>query len=153
MRTIKFRGKRKDNGEWVYGQLIVTTNLKENRTFIVKEIWLGYRRSEAIKEEYESLLFDSDTIYEVIPETVGQFTGLYDKNGKEIYEGDIIKSGEILAYVFFNEQSASFMYRIVNKYIHEQAPINIENFEVIGNIYDNPELLERRNNYEKGNNK
>lgn len=71
MREIKFRGKRKDNGEWVYGNLQVPTP-----PFDKYFMW--------DKNDYGQQV-------EVIPETVGQFTGLKDKNKKDVYEGDVLR--------------------------------------------------------------
>jgi uncharacterized phage protein (TIGR01671 family) len=73
MREIKFRGKRIDNGEWVYGYYCFNGYTDEQKHFIIPD--------------YASAFYG----IEVIPETVGQFTGLHDKNGKEIYEGDYCK--------------------------------------------------------------
>ena len=128
MREILFRGKRTDNGEWVYGNYCIAEKLdKSGVEYFIIEI-------EAEGSQYY-----------VIPETVGQYTGLKDKNGKRIFEGDILKFADadgrdVYLNVVF-EDGAFLM--------EEDGVINSDlipsydclGVEVIGNIYDNPELL------------
>lgn len=114
-RTIKFRGKRIDNGQWVYGDLVQC-----DHDILILPINTGW------------------THHKVIPETVGQFTGLLDKKGKEIYEGDIVVSkysnpGEVV----FSDGQFCVNY---NGYC---ALIPSDAYETIGNIHDNPELLSK----------
>lgn len=156
-----FRGKRKDNGEWVTGYLI-----QGNNTYIVTP--------EAIYYMVVSISYMASVEFvEVIPETVGQCTGLKDKNGNWIFEGDIFKfddevwsscytscgteydSYDVVNYgaIGFNKDSASYDF-IKYKYnensieadLHENCNIEFADFvtelEVIGNKWDNPELLE-----------
>ena len=123
-RKIKFRGKNKKNGEWFYGNLYD------------KDI---YGRTHICTTTKGCLDIDHDT--------VGQFTGLKDKNGKEIYEGDIV---EYTTCYFGNEKR----HRKVVEWEsfdsddfgepHNLGYFNLSEYmEVIGNIYDNPELLNK----------
>lgn len=136
MREILFRGKRTDNGEWVYGNYYIAEKLdKSGVEYFIIEI-------EAEGSQYY-----------VTPETVGQYTGLTDKNGKKIFEGDIVKTkkyGKIIGH----SNVRDFDIFVV---IYEPAMFRLENthrafnlvgkcgkgidYEVIGNIHDNPELL------------
>ena len=130
MREILFRGKRIDNGEWVEGDFCKPCN-------IVFEA-IGY--DSALKQDEVPVVND----FEVIPETVGQYTGLCDKNGKKIFEGDICSK-------FSNYSGKRFVFPIVfelglfyAKYsdIAGMPLCDIcEKIEVIGNIHNNPELL------------
>jgi uncharacterized phage protein (TIGR01671 family) len=132
-REIKFRGQRVDNGEMVHGDLIHGVNHKKGKTYILP-----------VRGGVMALGHGLDPMdgYEVIPETVGQLTGLKDKNGTEIYEWDIIKRNSNLLrnspVVFV---SGSF---IVKEGEDENGIFGIRirtDFEVIGNIYQNAELL------------
>lgn len=124
-----FRGKRKDNGEWIKGDLVHSQTTTRG---IITEI------------------YTLDMAYEVIPETVGQLTGLKDKNGKLIFEGDILKDslgvisvvewcadGRFLGFAIKNDTSCHWHGGRQITYIAREPSV-----EVIGNIHDNPELLE-----------
>ena len=125
MREILFIGKRVDNGEWVVGDLIHRQIWKCSLTIIrVSDDGFGY---------YEE--------YEVIPETVGQFTGLTDKNGKKIFEGDIIAKGFELYEVRWNPEQVRWGIYSGNYEVAGFTKFSEPYFEVIGNIYDNKELL------------
>ena len=123
MRTIKFRGKDIANEEWIYGSL-VTDGYKYH---IVGEL-------ETEAHEYN----------EVEKETVGQFTGLKDSLGNDIYEGDLLSRNTGLTYqVYWNNNESGFNMKNTS-WADDDCPMNFYNvegrFEVVGNIHDNPEL-------------
>lgn len=140
-RVIKFRGKRCKDGEWVYGSYV------ESNTS-----WNGHKPHKSWilpSPMTNGGWFSIRGAYPVIDETVCQFTGLVDKNGKEIYEGDIVKCDEFIYKVDYSENRfASFvLLRKQDMFAHFFGEA-MEAFEcsVMGNIFDNPELWKGGNN-------
>lgn len=154
MREILFKGKRVDNGEWVHGFLTVDDSKTPNQ-FVI------------------DYLMPHKSCYgqtEVDPETVGQFTGLTDKNGKNIFEGDILRYTDIYDYALYLEATPEELEEerfndiwSIGEVVYcsgmnypafdlKNHPFEVNGlselisstsyfYEVIGNIYDNPELL------------
>ena len=149
MREIKFRGFSKILNTWTYGDLIQNGS----KFYIAKQGFLvSY---ECFGTSINILGFEEfEDIFEVKPESIGQYTGLKDKNGKEIYEGDIVERvikcwndifkpsdfKEITerGYVKYIQNDCCFM--IVNDKYETMHKIE-KDFEVIGNIYEDPDLL------------
>lgn len=131
MREILFRGKHTRTGEWVEGLL-----------------WKNKYRSDKFFISCFPDKDDNEEAFIVFPETVGQYTGLTDKNGKKIFEGDIVKYDDltgIINYFFgcycvktnkpdWRNRNNPAIDIVFNEYPNE--------IKVIGNIHDNPELLE-----------
>ena len=123
MRDIIFRGKREDNGEWI----------TESETYI--------------KDGDGTWLCDeSNDVVKVIPETVGEFTGVTDKNDRKIFERDIVKRGDRIWIIEYGVKYAQFVMKTFTErgvfWTRSFDLIPSEWCEVIGNIYDNPELME-----------
>lgn len=132
MREIYFRGKD-EWGNWREGDLIFAT--------------LGAGQKPMIMDAYDE--FDlANNMFEVAPETVGQSTGLYDTDGREIYEGDIIKVIVIAKSPKWDFQRNFVVEWSVDGWYMEGDPLHVwillHTLKVIGNIHDNPELLERK---------
>ena len=128
MREILFRGKRVDNGEWVEGEL------RHGGYYVADE-------TVYIVQPFAGTIIN----YPVYPATVGQYTGLKDKNGKRIFEVDILESADFTVEDGYGVvEWYDGAYEVGNKSwcgtFHENY--NGREFEVIGNIHDNPELLE-----------
>ena len=131
MREILFRGKRPHYESWVEGFYIHAPSgrLGKNEHLI-----------QTVKKDGRL-----DILYEVYPETVGQFTGLVDKHGKRIFEGDVVTIEgnsvfEMTGWVVFAD--GAFQIREPGCDMYECLFYNPNDMEVIGNIHDNPELLE-----------
>ena len=156
MRTIKFNGKRIDNGEWEEGGLLQSVNgitlIGDNQGYICTD---GYGH------------YDDFNIRQVAPDTVCQFTGLLDKNGKEIYEGDVLRSDEhpfsctgdnvydnYYGAIGWSEEEALFYIVAIKNPKSSVRGISdgisdsisqkmMQDFEVIGNVYE-PEWKQYR---------
>lgn len=134
MRKIKFRAKRIDNGEWVHG--IPIPNGFGNRTFMINLV-LG----DAVAYPFERL---HEYCVEIDAETISQYTGLKDKSGVEIYEGDIlyyIPSDTSINNRIVEFESGAFWGTLIRSGFAKMLSDTNANSEVIGNIYENPELL------------
>lgn len=151
-REILFRGKRIDNGEWIEGSLITnvfyTEKDHESIPYILNADMAEYDCFEDFNEY--------NGIYAVDEETICQHTGLTDKNGKKIFEGDIVRYGEICGEVKFGLHESNWQICKYNQGFYIELPKESlyrkelgywENkVVVIGNIYDSPKLLEDKEN-------
>lgn len=153
MREIKFRGKASHSGEWLFGYLI---NICGNYHILGKD---------DMREDGHHVAQDSDRPTWVDIETVGQYTGLYDKNGKEIYEGDVLREPpkneyekeNYVAYEVFWHDNDCASHHIgwqMNRchfqgcicgtmYIPEFLPKTASRMEIIGNVFDNSDLIKK----------
>lgn len=131
MREILFRGKF--GNEWKYGFLSIEP------------------KGLVIKEPYKN---ESSNVWHIDADTVGQYTGLTDKNGTKIFEGDIVKYGDTVHNVVFEQRNGTAYFGLVYSTLETLSfgyYQDLKQIEVIGNIYDNPELLGDENNEKRDN--
>lgn len=129
MREILFRGKF--GNEWKYGFLSIEP------------------KGLVIKEPYKN---ESSNVWHIDADTVGQYTGLTDKNGTKIFEGDIVKYGDTVHNVVFEQRNGTAYFGLVYSTLETLSfgyYQDLKQIQVIGNIYDNPELLGDENNGKK----
>lgn len=131
-----FKAKRVDNGEWVTGQYVKGLDMYGKEVHLIFEpTTIFYSSSE------------TDGWSEIDPSTICQCTGLRDKNGKLIWENDIVNclTEECCGYIGWNESEAGFYFNVLledGRFEEEHIYDYQDGIEVIGNIFDNPELLE-----------
>ncbi|EAC5047738.1 TPA_asm: hypothetical protein GYX36_13250 [Listeria monocytogenes] len=130
MREIEFRGKRIDNREWIYGNLM---QFEDSATFIFAD-----ERKGASTLTYAHFIINN--MHAIDEKTIGQYTGLKDKNGKKIFEGDIgwDEHNECYGVVKFEEGKFLYVWENIAEDLWEVA----DGIEICGNIHENPELLE-----------
>ena len=140
MREILFRAKRTDNEEWIEGYYATQSNhacfanALKYRHFIFKDVCLDFNLG-GLQE------------FEVIPKTVGQYIGLTDKNGKKIFEGDIVGQYNVyekqysVGLVEYGEFNCSCCNGVYGWHFNNEDIRKHDTYEVLGNIFDNPELL------------
>lgn len=156
MREILFRGKRVDNGEWIEGFYVETLDIKN------EDVLPPFVKKKYIFTSWEESLLNNDDnggVYEVIPETIGQYTGLTDKNGVKIFDGDMFKpdecNEEVKSVVRYDDEFAKF---VIDSYgfdfhigegsqevfdneisicdTYDLGDMILEQCEIIGNIHD-----------------
>lgn len=134
MREILFKAKRLDNGEWVEGSLIST---EDNSGFILRS------KTKAFIPKGTNT-FCSTECYEIDQTTLCQYTGLTDKNGKKIWENDIVRNeeGDIGVVQWFEEHAAFMIWNKTKNCVCYLAENDFLKIEIVGNEFDNPELLE-----------
>lgn len=142
MREILFRGKRKDTGEWAYGYFVS----QGNETYI-------FEQAEVDKGIDLGGSLDCCEMREVIPESLGQYIGLIDRINNKVFEGDILEYRGMFRdarRIIIGYDAASYTYASVTRFFRDiYDPIDdneygvcIDTYEVVGNLHDNPELLE-----------
>ena len=139
MREIKFRGRNIITGEWVYGAYIFFKSQNEH-------IITHFESDSGVRDGHLFIKGFYPVAEVVNPETVGQFTGLYDNDGDDIYEGDILKRSFLPNFkVVFSKSLSAFLgvnIKGCNTTLLSDYTGSCYGIKIAGNVYENPELLE-----------
>lgn len=133
MEEIEFRGVRAVQGDWVYGNLIQDAN---GNKFVIE------KGAFAIDGHHLVYNTDDEPVY-IKPETIGQYSNVKDCHGKKIYDGDIVKTlnGNI-GKICRNEKDSAWVVVFEGMHVYSFDPENLCKTEIVGNIYENSELLQ-----------
>lgn len=130
-RQIKFRGRCRESKKWVYGYYLYMFDVNYDS-----------RGNDDVPERLHYIVDDYVEPNEVIPESAGQYTGLKDKNGVEIYEGDIFHCNGVNYVLRFLKLGGAYTVHKIREESNERFLLHCNHqLEVIGNIHENPELL------------
>ncbi len=125
-REIRFRGKRVDNGEWVYGSLVI----ENEKRFIIDKTAIAYKQGT----NGVNTIYREKDIHQVFLETARQYTGMEDRNGKDIYEGDIVYSEHYGQTEEIKWYTSGYWINNGDQGFHLPSIL-----EVVGNVHDTPE--------------
>lgn len=145
MREILFRAKRLDNGEWVEGFIVARqANTYPDGFEIIETDGINYDELDFWQPAFQS--------YGVYPKTICQYTGLTDKNGNKIWENDVVRKSDTNALGWGRVRNCKISFDKLGYWLlttqygdgYWLGEFNAEQLEVIGNIFDNPELMENK---------
>lgn len=142
MREVLYRGKT-DDGEWVYGDLIQLSE-HDDYWYILPNGVSGEMYEKKPYPFRQNDVICEVALAKVFRETIGEYTGLTDKNGSKIFEGDIVCLNRIREHYIVKWNDTQCRFGLYQSGLYEQAGFNKDtmlNYEIIGNIHDNPELL------------
>lgn len=133
-----FKAKRKDNGEWVQGYYVKGLDVYD------KEVHLIFEPATSFYSNGETAGW-----YEVIPSTICRCTGLKDKNGKLIWENDIVKINNSAVNTLITFRDFEIICTIPREKYYKHRLEYTTEYEIVGNVFDNPELLESEEQYDR----